>query len=65
MGVWPGLTENFGAGTNAIPFEDMVERTLFAESPSRPSSASRRACCAVEEALVSLLAQPGPASCST
>jgi 3-hydroxyacyl-CoA dehydrogenase/enoyl-CoA hydratase/3-hydroxybutyryl-CoA epimerase len=30
-GLWPGLTEHFGNGTE-IPFEDMKERMLFAEA---------------------------------
>jgi 3-hydroxyacyl-CoA dehydrogenase/enoyl-CoA hydratase/3-hydroxybutyryl-CoA epimerase len=30
-GLWPGLLANFG-GTTQIPFEDMKERMLFAES---------------------------------
>ena len=31
MGLWRGLTEHFGNGTQ-IPFEDMMERMLFAEA---------------------------------
>ncbi|WP_328529117.1 3-hydroxyacyl-CoA dehydrogenase NAD-binding domain-containing protein [Nocardioides sp. NBC_00368] len=31
-GLWPGLAEHFGAGSKEIPFEDMKERMLFAES---------------------------------
>ncbi len=30
--LWPGLKEVFGAGTQQIPFEDMVERLLFVQS---------------------------------
>ncbi|MDQ2845109.1 MAG: 3-hydroxyacyl-CoA dehydrogenase, partial [Actinomycetota bacterium] len=30
-GLWPGLVQNFG-GTTDMPFEDMKERMLFAES---------------------------------
>jgi 3-hydroxyacyl-CoA dehydrogenase/enoyl-CoA hydratase/3-hydroxybutyryl-CoA epimerase len=31
VGLWPGLTEHFGRGTE-IPFEDMKERMLFVEA---------------------------------
>ncbi|MFC5288779.1 3-hydroxyacyl-CoA dehydrogenase NAD-binding domain-containing protein [Actinokineospora guangxiensis] len=31
-GLWPGLTDAFPVGTADIPFQDMVERMLFAEA---------------------------------
>lgn len=31
IGLWPGLTEHF-ASSNVVPFEDVVERLLFAET---------------------------------
>ncbi|GAA4796082.1 3-hydroxyacyl-CoA dehydrogenase NAD-binding domain-containing protein [Actinomycetospora chlora] len=30
--LWPGLSEEFGAATGDLPFEDMQERMLFAEA---------------------------------
>ena len=31
-GLWPGLSDEFGAATGDLPFEDMQERMLFAEA---------------------------------
>jgi 3-hydroxyacyl-CoA dehydrogenase/enoyl-CoA hydratase/3-hydroxybutyryl-CoA epimerase len=32
VGLWPGLTETFGAGSVQLPLQDLIDRMLFAEA---------------------------------